>query len=616
MKVTTFQTVAARLANTIGRDRGVRVTFGGRVASAKPGHVHLPALPAGTVLSPFEADLMHGYLDHEVGHIRRSDYTVLAETREECKTKPGLKTIDNWVEDVWSENETRVEYPGSERYLNTTHNFMDEQRMAKLLKQYKAGKIPTLAAFAMSLTYREIWKKRGLKRDVGTDLTLEDLGLGEVAELIEKEFGQVRSSQDSMKLARKIHALLEKAVKKFKPPPPGEENDEEDTDGEPGDGEPGDGEPGDGESGDGEPGDGGTLDRNAKPTEAGSLDDSATESEHQDLLEKILQRITSKNSRDEKLGKKAPKVTLVEEEPDPDHVGEFVVVDWKGDDYLPPAGTEYDRIFVPSGEDIATYRKERAAMAGQISSIKKALTIFLRSKEMKAWTRGMEDGRLDEDALADLCVTGNPRVFKQRRSRTFPNTAFAVLCDLSSSMKAELVRITATAFVEALAQLPRIKTMVAGFYTNRGRYQPVPGSGRLEGMDLLLFKGFDEPYRTAMPRLGAIGTSGCTPLGEGYAYGFEALVKRLELRKILLVITDGMPCYDWNSMSNTGEEHNDFVLMQRVHEKCKTHGIETLGLGIRYDGIASYVDTAECINGPAELAAKVLEMTKRVVVPC
>ena len=660
VKATTFQTVAAKLANTMGRDRGVRVTFGGNAAWATPGHIHLPALPAGTILSPFEADLMSGYLDHEIGHIRRSDFDLLDSCQVELKKTPCLREIHKWIEDVWEENGTLKEYPGSERHLNTTHTFMDEQRMKQIEAAAAVGMPLTMAHLARTLTYREIWKKRGLDRDTGSDLTLEDLELGEVADLLAKEFPHCRSTKDNMELARKIHALLADAVENFEPDPSDENEESEEKsegggegDGEPGEpgepSEPGDGdpsggggpsgeEPGDEESGDGDgggdgdeespdggapgepgkgkPSKGGGGTRNRKPTEAGDLEADAGKDENHELLEEIIQRIVTKNAKSDGRGKKPPKVTVVEKPANPDNLGGYVEMHWEGDDYLPPAGTEHDRIFVPSGENMSVYRRERAAMAGQVSAIKKALTIYLRSQEMKAWTRGVEEGRLDEDALADLCLTGNRRVFKQRRTRTFPNTAFAVMCDLSSSMNAKLVRLTATAFVEALAQLPRIKTMVAGFTTNEYKYEGFVGAGRTEGMDLLLFKGFDEPYRTAMPRMGAINTSGCTPLGEGYGYGFESLVKRAERRKVLLVITDGTPCYEHGPRGTVhGAEHNDFALMKHVQEKCRTYGVETLGIGIRSNSIEDFVDKAAYVKTPNDLARTVLEMTKRVVVP-
>lgn len=642
MKVTTFQTVASKLANTIGREKGVRVTFGGTGAWSVPGHVHLPALPAGTTLTPFEADLMRGYLDHEVGHVRRSDFGILRRCQKEFKKAPSLKSLWNFCEDVWSENLTIEDY--TDRFLNVTHTYMDERQVSEVAARQAAGNPVTMADLACRLTYREIWRKRGLERDVGSDVTLEDLGLGKVTELVEKEFPRCRTSQDNLKLARKIHALLKDAVENFEPPPaPGEEDGDEKSDGGSGGGEgDGGGDENEGVGGDAgadegdggnESGDGagtgageyqnGRAKRDAKPTEAGSLDESAGRSEHQELLEEILQRIVGKNAKDENRGKSRagglviPQLVMEEQPPDPNNPGEFITMYWSGDDYLPPAGTEHDRIYVYGSENLDTYRKERAAMAAQIASVKKALTVFLRSREMKAWTRGLEDGRLDEEMLADLCVTGNQRIFKQRRLRTFPNTAFAVVLDLSSSMAAHLVRLTATSFVEALVQLRRIKTMVAGFTTNSWSYPSSPGCGRTIGMDMVLFKAFDEPLRSAMGRLGAIGTTGYTPLGEGYAYGFEALVKRPELRRVLLLVTDGQPCYTWGERdSHLGCEHNDFALMRHVHEKCQTHRIETLGLAIGRDAtIDGLVDRPERIKGIHELAGKVLEMTKRVVVP-
>lgn len=617
MKSATFHAVARDLAATIGRQSGVRVTFGGKQAWACKDQVHLPALPAGTTISREMASVMRGYLDHEVGHVRYSDFDALesAEVKEQLE-KAGLKRIWNYLEDPRQENCYLADYPGADRWLGSVHGFMDGKAREAVMEERAAGIEPTLAEAAMCAIHREAWRHRGLYRYCSTALSLEQLGLGEVQRLIDEGFPRLRSSLDALALARKIYDALEQECEEFEGQGEagaaggaagGDSGDSEA--GEPGSA-PGTGAPkGSSEWKAGEPD--GQL-----PAEAGSLDGGPDAADDSSAMDEILQEIAR-----EQRGSVVPesKQQRANGTPNP----------WIGDRYLPPATTEHDRIFVPSEEDMDRYLNERANLGPAITAAKKALGVLLRSRQRRAWSRGLEEGLIDDDRLPDHAVTGTTSIRKARRERTFPNTAIAVLLDLSNSMDSSLVRQAGICLAEALQQLPKAKVRIAGFTTN-GHYparpatNPPPPVGRCDGLDVLMFKDFDESYRECAPRLGAIETENYTPLGEGYAHGFEALVARSEHRRALVVVTDGKPYYhhNWHSADQGDPQHNDFVLLEDVHRKARYFGILTMGIGVKdrlYGGSARclrrFVDTFRMIDGVEDLPQAMLDLASDVMVP-
>lgn len=648
MRLTTFQTVASRYSRTIGRESRVRVTFGGRMAYVRKEQgggkrLNLPALPPGTVMTTHQADVFRGYLDHEVGHLRWTDLDYVQEQKEflpvtsvdpgevgnfklNKEYDPTLTWIWNVLEDVYEENRTIVDLPGTARFLASVHRFMDGEARKQHAKLESEGYEKTYEDLVLSAIYREAWRHRGVPRDVGHDLELDQLGLDEVRDLIESRLPACESTADCVALAREIKPHLEDASDEFskKPFDPnsggGGQEGEEGEEGQGGDGPPGPDFPGSGAPGSGD------LDESAERMMSWIIDKA---------LDGIVRDVMGLNARESGKGdgnevsstlpgqykgggKKDRTCSTTPNVPsevslDPENSGSSHRPMEQWDEWLPPVTSEYDQIFVPSSENHDRYRRERAELASHISAAKKNLNTFLRSRTLKAWTRGLVEGDLDDDALADFAALGDRRVYKARRERSIVGSDVALILDLSSSMNAELVRQAGITIAEALADIRRVNLMIAGFYSGHKHLGEAEGCGRNVDLKIPLFKGFDEPYRRIVGRLGAVGTGGCTPLGEGFAYAYEALLERKGPRRVLWIVTDGAPWY--STCSSAGGRHSDYALLEAVSAKARRRGIETMALEIGCSNIAGYVGRAEQINHIDEMTQAIIRLTRRVLVP-
>jgi cobalamin biosynthesis protein CobT len=236
--------------------------------------------------------------------------------------------------------------------------------------------------------------------------------------------------------------------------------------------------------------------------------------------------------------------------------------------------------------------------------------IYLQAQTKKSQIRGLDEGKLDHQRL-HVAATGSNLIFKDQSSKLLPETAIELMIDMSGSMNANLARTSAIILSEALNSIPQIKLSISGFTTNdqaRPNYNYLaqnPNSGRQNGMDILQFKNFLEPYQKARAKLGAIRSSGMTPLGDAYGKSLEHIISRQEPRRIIFVITDGEPEF------THGKNHSDYLLMKKVHLTAKKYGIQTLGLGIgNCEFLNSYFDKAINITNIENLPKNLLEALK------
>lgn len=99
------------VASVLGRRYGVKVQIGGPHAYTDGKIIHLPSLPANDdTLLP----LVRGYLDHESGHVRETDFKAL----QEAALSPFEKHIWNIIEDWRVENKLAALFPGCRQNLN------------------------------------------------------------------------------------------------------------------------------------------------------------------------------------------------------------------------------------------------------------------------------------------------------------------------------------------------------------------------------------------------------------------------------------------------------------------------------------------------------------------
>jgi Mg-chelatase subunit ChlD len=251
-----------------------------------------------------------------------------------------------------------------------------------------------------------------------------------------------------------------------------------------------------------------------------------------------------------------------------------------GNKALPPRFPQSDHIFYEAGNDLQAYKDTIAVLHPEIRALSNGLRLRLAAQRRHGYRIDQEEGFLDQERLASLSL-GENRVFMHTRTRRLISTAVQVMIDLSGSMNKQRVIQMAALLAEALFAIREIKVGIAGFRT--GDYRRLStsnalettGYGRIEPLRVPIIKKFDDGQADARARIGALNTDGGTPLGDGYAYGMEALIDRREERKILWLVSDGAPSY-----SVCDDEHSDRALLLRTHQRCKRYGIETHGIFI------------------------------------
>ena len=181
--------------------------------------------------------------------------------------------------------------------------------------------------------------------------------------------------------------------------------------------------------------------------------------------------------------------------------------------------------------------------------------------------------------------TGDRRLFVHFDETRKLDTAVFVLLDDSVSMRGtriDLARQATYATACALHGIPGVQ-VAAGIF---------PGHKHC--------LGFGMNPRQAAPSFGVGADGSSTPLAQGVAWAGAQLVGRREARKVLLVLTDGQP----------DSRESAIAAMDAVIGL----GVEVYGIGIELGDVKSFFDRAEVINeldGLQDAMFKVLQNSLR-----
>lgn len=549
MKMSTFTSVIRRVAKNIGRQHGIKVIFKGKQASTDKNTIILPAIPAGTVLTQKEEDEFFGLLDHEISHVKYTDFSTL-----DTVTDSFTFHILNILEDPRVELLFIDEYPGSKYGLDLICEKLEREFAEELTKDGEDLGNLTLPK-VVTMIYEQAYLVRGR-----TPLRKETLSDFKQLAVIARHVDDGVRSSDTIKV--KDHAVaivellknlfpkdFEKKVNDRRPSPDMEE----------------------------------ALEFLQWAIGAGSKGGSwvgqlLEENKVQDA--KLLSELTSAHN---KAGK-------------------------SGSQILPPCGTHGDRVFFYPSENEQEYNSIVSGLSHEIASLKRGLRIFLNSRNKKNYDRGLEVGKLDSDAVWKIRAGEFSKLFKEKRTTTMVDTALELMMDLSGSMNEELAATAGILVSEALLGIPKLKLEIAGFTTNDNSYSG--SGGRSVGLDIPLFKSFNDSGSKVRARLGGLSTSNYTPLGEAMAYAFESLLARKESKRVLWMVTDGQPTFPTRD-----PDHNDYLLMRKVYENCKKAGITVviMCVGIAPVSMKPYCDTTVGVSSVSDLPSAVLDLVKELI---
>jgi cobaltochelatase CobT len=238
-----------------------------------------------------------------------------------------------------------------------------------------------------------------------------------------------------------------------------------------------------------------------------------------------------------------------------------------------------------------------------IARLAKRLMRVLLARQTRTWQFDLEEGVLDGARLAPFVAShGNARPFKAEQESPFPSTVVTLLIDHSGSMRGRPMLIAALT-VEIFARVLErcgVRCEVLGFTTRdwdggaparewaSAGYPPEPG--RLNALEHIVIKSADMPWRRARAALGLFLHDEMLKEnidGEALAWAHGRLLTRPELRRILVVVSDGTPM-DEATLAANGHEYLEQHLVSVVEQIETRSPVQLAAIGIGHNVSAFY----------------------------
>ena len=261
-----------------------------------------------------------------------------------------------------------------------------------------------------------------------------------------------------------------------------------------------------------------------------------------------------------------------------------------------------------------------------IAKIANRLQRRLQAQQKRQWDFNLEDGYLDTSRLAKIIINPNHTLsFKKEKNIEFKDTIVTLLIDNSGSMRGRPITVAALCSDILAKTLEKclIKSEILGFTTKAWKggksrekwlLDAKPSNpGRLNDLRHIVYKDADAPWRRSKKNLGLLLREGILKEnvdGEALIWAFNRLRKRLEKRKILIVISDGAPVDDSTLSVNPGNflEKNLRDSIKVIEDKSD---IDLIAIGIGHD-VSRYYKKAITIMDVDQLGEVLLNELSNV----
>ena len=537
------------VASMLGDKLGVKVVFGEQETACTDGAtVYLPLLP-------MEEDeqlywLVSGYIDHEAAHIRHTDF----EAMKAANLSPTAHHIFNIIEDWRVEHELVKRYPGCGEHFDWLNRYLYLPK--KKGKKKKAGEEKPPAFFVLdyilnSVNMKEIPEleiaRKPVARVIDTHWPTLRMSLDEVLEQIP---ARCLSTHDCIEVALEILSLLEAEAQK----------------------------------------------QNSAQVSPQATTD--TESSQKDAANQLSSELLNCSSEDEN---NAPQ--RGENEHNQPYTSLDALLD--ADENTLPQRLEQklkEAIFGKnpkkrsSGFSVAIERE----LSAQSLSSEVVHEAQRSSRALRARLQGLLQTRVlqrvtparygkTSGQLLHRIATRNPRIFRKADEVPGIDTAIHILLDRSGSMSKEidLACQACYALASALAAISGVNLAVTAF--------PSDCSG---GVGSTVFPLLRHGQR--LTDRFDLGVDGMTPLAESLWWVTKELIKQKEQRKIILIISDGLP--------------DDPQAASKTLTAIRDLGIEVAGIAIDSWHLANLINAQENITDINELAPAMFRILQFLLV--
>ena len=313
----------------------------------------------------------------------------------------------------------------------------------------------------------------------------------------------------------------------------------------------------------------------------GAEDDGETEEERDERLAKELD--------DEADGRELHKYA------DEDIEKALSELDPKDVEYLSRKDLDEHQVIEGDEADMEGFKAEREKVAAAVAAMVRAMEQALRAKARCRRLPAQRRGRIDMTRLTHIAKNLSKEVFYRTRKGERLETAVEIIIDESGSMggmKRDAVQSVAIAVGESLAQL-NIPFEITGTRTKYGggnpNIPPLNGFDRTNPLVFNHYKTFGQAWQRVKHAIVRTGSRHHNVDGEAVEWAARRLASRPEDRKVVLVLSDGLPEAGQGNDTKMGQN------IVRTCERARRSGIEVYGFGIctrdpeRYYGKESFI---------------------------
>ncbi len=245
----------------------------------------------------------------------------------------------------------------------------------------------------------------------------------------------------------------------------------------------------------------------------------------------------------------------------------------------------------------------------------------LLAKQNRSWHFDLDEGILDTSRLPQVVIDPmSPLAFKQEKETKFRDTVVTMLIDSSGSMRGRSITIAAVCADILGRTLERcsVRVEILGFTTRAWRGgqsreewinagKPA-NPGRLNDLRHIVYKAADDTWRRARRNLGLMMREELLKEnidGEALIWAHNRLVTRAEERRVLMVISDGLPVDNSTLLVNPSsylETHLKYAIDQIENRSP----VELIAIGIGHD-VTHHYKRAVTITDAEQLGGAMTE---------
>lgn len=276
--------------------------------------------------------------------------------------------------------------------------------------------------------------------------------------------------------------------------------------------------------------------------------------------------------------------------------------------------TEINQLYELLNQKLQSISKNTARLANRLQR-------QLLAKQVRSWLFDQDEGLLDTSRLAGIIANfNNTLVFKRESEANFRNTVVTLLIDSSGSMRGRSITIAAMCADILGRALERcsVKVEILGFTTcawrgGQSREQWLADGkprhpGRLNDVRYITYKTAEESFQRTRRNLGLMMREELLKEnidGEALIWAHNRLMQYREHRKILMVISDGLPVDNSTLLVNPPnclEQHLKYAIKLIEEESA----VELAAIGIGHD-VTHHYSYAVTINDPEQLGGAMTE---------